>query len=256
MKIYRLVGPNVVLLNLENICAVFQEESWVLPGRFIPELENNPLLVSRDIHLISEDSIVDKKDFFSRYGLGASENRNWLYQQALKIRLAEEGSEDIFIIDGDSFLREETFRRAYGGRKLLTTLENIEKYESATKHLVGEPARGVSYIANGQFVYFGTGSRVAKRDVLARYFSNFDHSRNDFSEYQIFGTLQRSTHELYPLRIFRRADLLAYLGMPQRIVMKLVFLRGYDMACFEFHHRRSTLKAIFALAYLVIGKTW
>ena len=273
MKIFLLTSTNTIKVTdaalryyLKSVPSI--DVSVITPSKkeILPCVSQSIL---SNINLIQDDEVeeykVVKEWLSSQSQSIRRKNRaiSWYLQQYLKLSLAWNSREPVFISDGDTIFATRILNEMSENPFLLKTKEIVHRYDQG-QVAIGMPLANRSYIANGG--YFEPSFLKSLSNNPEEWFINSLQQilalegDGDFSEYQIMGTLLSENLIAKQLKLFRRFDLCVkgvnFLDNEQSLSKMSNALESYDAIAFEFGHNSSPLKRSMARIALKIGYSW
>lgn len=242
-------------IDIKDLVVIAPSQSLVFTDNFFSELSGITLVRDEDI----KDYSAIKEFLTSNFRMiyPTTRSTSWYLQQFIKLSYAHESPENIFISDGDTVFSKTLLGKISKNPFLLTTKENISQYKALCDSLQ-MPSCRISYIANGGFI-----DTKLIRQYIESPLSFFKHSMEiislnrlaDFSEYQIFGSINSTKYPSYPIKLFRRWDLL--FTNKDRPDAKLEdALAKYDAISWETSHKTGFFRKVGARIFYFMNLGW
>lgn len=214
---------------------------------------------SENIHL-DKINILDDQSFFDFESFSEKlKNTNlrvgWYYQQFLKLHVCLNlGYENVYIIDGDSVVKRDTFKtdsisttgklaenKYTDFNKLILSLDSFEEPSYVTNEMVFNRniLEKLIYEIEAKFNKFWVDAIL---DILKA------NENVQFSEYQLYGSfaVNRFSYPVHQIKVFRRMDCIN-----DSIVNGL---KKFDLLAFESHHKTGFLRHLRAKTLYLFGK--
>tara|TARA_B100001057_G_C22867675_1_gene957296 strand:- start:2456 stop:3271 length:816 start_codon:yes stop_codon:yes gene_type:complete len=190
--------------------------------------------------------------------------QGWYLQQFLKLSYWYRSTNDCLVVDGDTIISKETLQNVIYNNCLYYTKENVSNYNFITSNLLKGVSSNKSFICN--FANFKRENKYLFADGFMNFIKNISillekNSDEDFSEYQLHGTIESKKNENQKkLIIFRRADL--FIWGPLKLSKKFDstnlddFFFHYGAICYESNHKKNIFMSLLAHFYKFIGISW
>ena len=251
---------NYYRANTKNI-----NVSVVCPSSIIPIFN---VLNRTGIEFIADESIPgygEVLDFLHSKTLiirNHGRSPGWYMQQYLKLALAWNYDDAVFISDGDTIFSFDLINKLKNSPFLLTTKERINKYRDGLK-IIGIDSPRTSFISNGG-IFVPDTLRLLHQSPTEWFINSLSIILNegrgvDFSEYQIQGAILANTYHSYSLKLYRRFDLIMNIDeFAEVAAVSLVSkaLVKYDAIAFETLHGNSWIRKSCAHLFYKVGYSW
>tara|TARA_B100000767_G_C19775281_1_gene542198 strand:+ start:964 stop:1746 length:783 start_codon:yes stop_codon:yes gene_type:complete len=246
----------IVKDQLEELCDKY---AVIIQTPDVPEFleltgDFNHVTVRDDRLLLDQDTIILLETI-------PQTKRSWYRQQYIKFKSIEYENDEFLILDGDTFLFNETIKNIFDTKCKLKVKEKYSVYNALIALIFPNlKLQNYSSVANcilvkPNIVKKGiTDMNIFFQNVISKLNGDFTGTTMDLSEYQIINTLQSDSSLVQEFNLFRRADLLT-----KRLIFdpKKLKRKKYHGYCIEKNHDTALYKKFLAYIIYIFGyKYW